>query len=99
MEPKLALDRMADRLIQKKMVDKDMSWEQVRKILEDIYQDESHEYHNDVISVIMLTSELEESSKTIKIAAAELNGLRRELDALKKEERGEYGFGGDWWKQ
>ena len=42
---------------------------------------------------------MEKLDKKIKISKIKIKWLEKQMDTLKKEERGEYGFGGDWWKQ
>lgn len=97
MEPKLALDQMADRLV--RMGTGDISWKQIRQNLEDIYINELHEYHDNIMLSISLASKMEKLDKAIQIAKTKKDILERKAKNSKVNEYGEYGMGGDWWKQ
>ncbi|HUS49276.1 MAG TPA: hypothetical protein VMZ91_03880 [Candidatus Paceibacterota bacterium] len=96
MNHSLILDQWADELVDDRSK---VEWKQVRDVVEEIYINESHESHKIIIEYISLFEKMEKLDKKIKISKIKIKWLEKQMDTLKKEERGEYGFGGDWWKQ
>jgi len=96
MNHSLILDQWADELVDDRSK---IEWKQVRDVVEGIYSNESHESHKIIMEYISLLEKMEKLDKKIKISKIKIKWFEKQLDALKKEDRGEYGFGGDWWKQ
>ena len=96
MNHSLILDQWADELVDDRSK---IEWKQVRDVVEGIYSNESHESHKIIMEYIYLLEKMEKLDKKIKISKIKIKWFEKQLDALKKEDRGEYGFGGDWWKQ
>jgi len=96
MNHSLILDQWADELVDDRSK---IEWKQVRDVVEGIYSNESHESHKIIMEYISLLGKMEKLDKKIKISKIKIKWFEKQLDALKKEDRGEYGFGGDWWKQ